>query len=166
MIIRYLTCKPMFNTQTKSLVKKYKKTDFADRNVQFEDFHQSVIRASHYMRNYRGKAQFYEKIIISFLSLALIATIVTSICLGFMSHWGYSIVAVITFLIVGFIVNKIIRNLQNRYLRQGHFMLGLICRCENNRIYLTNNIEMRPGFQGKWIEFITYHDSTDINTIL
>jgi len=29
----------------------------------------------------------------------------------------------------------------------------LYCRAENNRFFLRKNIEMRPGFLAKWIEF-------------
>jgi hypothetical protein len=32
-------------------------------------------------------------------------------------------------------------------------MLALYCRAENNRFFLRHNIEMRPGFLAKWIEF-------------
>ena len=32
-------------------------------------------------------------------------------------------------------------------------MLAVFCRAENNRLYLKNGIELRPGFLGKWIEF-------------
>jgi hypothetical protein len=35
-------------------------------------------------------------------------------------------------------------------------MLSLVCRCENNRVFLHRNLEMRPGFLGKWVEFITH----------
>ena len=35
-------------------------------------------------------------------------------------------------------------------------MLALLCRCEANRLYLQHNIEMRAGFMGKWIEFVTH----------
>ena len=36
-------------------------------------------------------------------------------------------------------------------------MIGLICRAENNRLFLNYNVEMRPGYLGRWIEF-TSHD--------
>jgi hypothetical protein len=39
-------------------------------------------------------------------------------------------------------------------------MLALYCRAENNRFYLKHNVEMRPGFLGKWIEFIV-HDISE-----
>ena len=37
--------------------------------------------------------------------------------------------------------------------RMSQFLLAVFCRVENNRLYLRNGIEMRPGFLGKWIEF-------------
>lgn len=39
-------------------------------------------------------------------------------------------------------------------------MLALVCRAENNRIYLKHQVEMRPGFLGKWIEFVL-HDTLE-----
>jgi hypothetical protein len=35
-------------------------------------------------------------------------------------------------------------------------MLAVYCRAENNRLFLKRNVEMRPGFLGKWIEYIIY----------
>jgi len=40
-------------------------------------------------------------------------------------------------------------------------MLALFCRAENNRRYLKSNVEVRPGFLSKWIEFIIYEDDHD-----
>ena len=37
-------------------------------------------------------------------------------------------------------------------------MLALNCRVENNIKFLPKNIEMRPGFLGRWIEFLIYPD--------
>lgn len=38
-------------------------------------------------------------------------------------------------------------------MRMSHFLLSVFCRAENNRLYLKNGVEVRPGFTGKWIEF-------------
>ena len=38
-------------------------------------------------------------------------------------------------------------------------MLALFCRAENNRFYLSRNVELRPGFLSKWIEFIVHAPS-------
>lgn len=73
---------------------------------------------------------------------------------------------VLVYIIIGLIINKVTRSYANKYLRQGHLMLALICRAENNRIYLSFNVEMRPGYLGKWIEFHTYEPTLSFEDIL
>jgi energy-coupling factor transporter transmembrane protein EcfT len=91
------------------------------------------------------------------LVVGLAATVAACMSLGIFSNWGYAIIAAVAYIIIGLIVNKITKHFASKYLKQGHLMLGLLCRSENNRLFLKCNIEMRPGFQGKWIEF-TRHD--------
>lgn len=43
-------------------------------------------------------------------------------------------------------------------MRVSQFLLAVFCRAENNRLYLKNGIELRPGFLGKWIEFNCMED--------
>jgi len=31
-------------------------------------------------------------------------------------------------------------------------LLAVFCRAENNRLYIKNRIEIRPGYLGKWLE--------------
>jgi hypothetical protein len=38
-------------------------------------------------------------------------------------------------------------------MRISQFLLSIFCRAENNRLYLKQGVEVRPGFLGKWIEF-------------
>ena len=38
-------------------------------------------------------------------------------------------------------------------MRQAHFVLSVACRAENNRTYLKQGVELRPGYLAKWIEF-------------
>jgi Asp-tRNA(Asn)/Glu-tRNA(Gln) amidotransferase C subunit len=66
---------------------------------------------------------------------------------------------------MGAIVNKITKELSNKYLKQAQFMLAIVCRSENNRVFLFHNIEMRPGYLGKWIEFITHDSDMDYDNI-
>ena len=58
---------------------------------------------------YRGKAQKLEIINHTVLAIALLLTIIASVCVGLFSHWGYIIVAIVAFLIVGIIFNKIMK---------------------------------------------------------
>jgi hypothetical protein len=67
--------------------------------------------------------------------------------------WAYSLVAVIVAIALGAIMTKIVRHFQNWYLRRAMILIGLYCRAENNKLYLPNNIELRPGYLGKWLEF-------------
>ena len=45
-------------------------------------------------------------------------------------------------------------------------MLGLVCRSENNRVFLKHNVEMRPGYLGKWVEFISHDPDLPIEALL
>lgn len=94
----------------------------------------------------------------SILISGLIASVIGAMVLGLASSWGFAILVIICYVIAGWIINKVSKHFSNKYLKQGHFILALICRCESNRLYLQHNIEMRPGFMGKWIEFVT-HDA-------
>lgn len=51
------------------------------------------------------------------------------------------------------VVYKISKCFQDKYLRQAHFILAVVCRAENNRYYLKRGVECRPGYLGRWIEF-------------
>jgi hypothetical protein len=77
--------------------------------------------------------------------------------LGLYSYWVIILAVIAAYAILGVILNKLSKYLASRYLKQGHFILALVCRCENNRVFLHHNIEMRPGYQGKFIEF-HFHD--------
>ena len=46
-----------------------------------------------------------------------------------------------------------VRNYSNRLFRNSQFALAVFCRAENNRFYLHNEVELRPGYLGRWIEF-------------
>jgi len=70
------------------------------------------------------------------LMVGLVAAVITCLFVALFSKWGYCLVAVIIYLIISLVVNKVTRDYSNKYLKQAHFMLALICRCENNRIFL------------------------------
>ena len=41
------------------------------------------------------------------------------------------------------------------------FLISVFCRAENNRLYLRKGVEVRPGFTGKWIEFVCLPSQND-----
>jgi len=56
LIFKYAYCKNSFVPSHKDLLKKYAKSNYPERGLQFEDFEKALIKASTHLRNYRGKA--------------------------------------------------------------------------------------------------------------
>jgi hypothetical protein len=52
-----------------------------------------------------------------------------------------------------FIANHYVNKRLSVYYRMGHFALAVLCRAENNRLYLKHGIEMRPGYNGLYVTF-------------
>lgn len=149
-----------------SLMKKFKKSQFPERGIDFEEIETSLKKCTEYQREYRGKAQKFDKINMSILICGLIGSVIGAMVLGVQSNWGFSVLLILCYIVFGWIVNRISKYFSNKYLKQGHFMLALICRCETNRVYMQNNIEMRPGFMGKWVEFVTHDPDLDLTDII
>ncbi len=93
--------------------------------------------------------------------LGFILTVVGSIILGTFFKWVTSLIFMASYFIIVASTYFINKYLQNRQLRQAHFVLAIFCRAENNRIYLHRNVEMRPGFLATWIEFLQHTPPQD-----
>lgn len=86
-------------------------------------------------------------------------SIIGSAILGSIYNWLISLMIILVYLFMAAVTYITSKFLQNRYLRQAHFTLAIFLRAENNRYYLTNNIELRPGYLAKWVE-VNIHDPT------
>mmetsp|Transcript_32972 Transcript_32972/g.24278 ORF Transcript_32972/g.24278 Transcript_32972/m.24278 type:complete len:87 (-) Transcript_32972:97-357(-) len=64
-----------------------------------------------------------------------------------------SIAFIVLFFVTTFITLNILRKKFNKFLRQSHFAVAVVCRAENNRLYLKKGCVVRPGFLGRWVEF-------------
>ena len=88
--------------------------------------------------------------------LAVLAAILLllAIVVG-MNDEGYVVPALIVILYLGIYMalNMLIRYRSSYQLRMSQFLLSVLCRAENNKIYLRNGVEVRPGYLGAWIEF-------------
>ena len=96
----------------------------------------------------------------------LFATVIAAMILGLKSKWGYAVLVVVCYVILGWGINRTTKHYSNKYLKQGHFLLSLVCRSENNRVFLRHHLEMRPGFQGKWLEFLTHDTDLSVDQII
>jgi uncharacterized membrane protein YeaQ/YmgE (transglycosylase-associated protein family) len=100
------------------------------------------------------------------LIIGLIGSVIGAMVLGVQSNWGFAVLLILCYIVFGWIVNKIAKHFSNKYLKQGHFMLALICRCETNRAFIHHNIELRPGFMGKFVEFVSHDPDLELTDII
>jgi hypothetical protein len=98
-----------------------------------------------------------ERINMTILILGFILTVVGSILGGTMYHWVFSLIIMFAYFMMASISYYVFKTLQNRSLRQSHFLLAMFCRAENNRYYLYRSVEMRPGFLASWLEFLIHN---------
>lgn len=119
-------------------------------------FENSVSNASRLLLPYRTKVSSLEKINTFIMIFGFILAVIGAVVLGTVYTWISALLLGIAYVIIIGIVYFITKNLQNKYLRQSHFLLSVFCRSENNRYYLGRQVEMRPGFLAFWLEFITH----------
>ena len=82
--------------------------------------------------------------------------LLTAVLMGYFGdgyYWGPMLV-VILYLISVLILITVFKYRSSYKMRASQFLLAVFCRAENNRLYLRHGVENRPGFLGKWIEFI------------
>ena len=83
------------------------------------------------------------------MALSTVATVV----FGFMSNeWFWAFALLLVAVIVIWIVISVIKESINEGYRATHFLLAVACRAHNNKDFLVNGVELRPGFLGKFIE--------------
>ena len=158
-VVRYTLCKPQYKLKT--LKAKYLKSEFLYKGVTYEELQSTVMKASAYLMPYRGYISKLEKISLGIIFGGIFGVIMGCILLGFLAYWAYSLILMILYIILSIVSMKLIKKASSKYLRQANFMLALFCRAENNRKYLHHNIEMRPGYLGKWIEFTFFEQVKD-----
>ena len=80
------------------------------------------------------------------IALGFVLTIIGSTVSGILFNWMYCLLYISLYFVgVGFLMLSL-KLISNRFLRNGHFVLAVFCRSENNRHYLKYNVELRPGF--------------------
>lgn len=102
-----------------------------------------------------------ERFNMTILILGFILTVGGSILGGTMYHWLSSLIIMFAYFMIASITYYVFKTLQNRSLRQSHFLLAMFCRAENNRYYLSRSVEMRPGFLAAWVEFLIHEPPDD-----
>ena len=68
------------------------------------------------------------------------------------NYWVPMII-ILLYMLVVLIVVTFFKYRSSQQMRVIQFLLSVLFMAENNRFYLKNFVELRPGFLGKWIEF-------------
>jgi len=68
-------------------------------------------------------------------------------------RWFWPFLIMVAYIIIILVLNHYFTKRLSYYYRMGHFVLSILCRAENNRLYLKHGIEMRPGYNGLWVTF-------------
>ena len=80
---------------------------FPERGIDFEDFRKSLMVASNYIKDYRGRAQNLEKFNYTFLIVGLLLTVSICLALGAYSLLIDMLIPICSYVILGVIINKV-----------------------------------------------------------
>ena len=111
------------------------------------------------VNNYRGRIATRDRKIVWILIGLGIFALILAVIVGMLlqdtdkSPWFLTAFIIVVYLAACYGVNLYFKYRSSYEYRMAQFLLAVFCRVENNRLYLRNGIEMRPGFLGKWIEF-------------
>jgi len=122
--------------------------------LNYSDIENTWKEASVLMRRLRGKVLLYDLLSLFFICGMVWIMIAFCIVLGILVSF---LLSTIVFLVYLWAVGNFAfwsRRRSTRYLRIAHFVLAVYLRAENNRLYWSKHVLLRPGYWAKWIEFI------------
>ena len=108
------------------------------------------------MYDYRGALARRNRFVKLGILLSGILSLLLAVLVGYFGsdYYWKSMLIVIAWLVIVIIIVTVFKYRSSYKMRMSQFLLSVYCRAENNRFYLRRGIEVRPGFLGKWIEFI------------
>jgi hypothetical protein len=119
------------------------------------EFEKTIDICSEYMKPYRGKILMYDVIGYATIIIGLLLIILLGIATGNSNsgNWGNMVLYILLYFIFVPIILKVSQCFKCKFLRKAHFVLAVVCRAENNRYYLKRDVEVRPGYLARWVEF-------------
>ena len=151
--VKYSILKPKYMAAKPK--ERFDLSNLPQKEVTYREFQNTISIASTMVKNYRGKILVYDMIgwCINLFGLILIIGLGAGTSSSAQGNWGNMVLYMLLYFIMVPVVYKISKCFQDKYLRQSHFVLAIVCRAENNRYYLKRGVECRPGYLGRWIEF-------------
>ena len=159
-VCKYQMLKGQFNQQ--KFAKKYHLMGFTENGITQEEVESTLRMASTALNPFHGYMSRLNKIKYLVFISAFILFMICAILAGIIptlkgtkrnARWFWPLF-IIGICIAGiFIANHYFNKRMSYYYRMGHFVLAVLCRAENNRLYLRHGVEMRPGYNGLWVTF-------------
>lgn len=119
---------------------------------------ETLERASEIVLQTKGKIARLHRIQNYILSFFVVVLLVISVSVGISLQswfWGLILLGIYGILVSGFLYFR--KSKTAKPFRTAHVALSLFLRAENNRCYMRNGVELRPGYLAKWIEISVLH---------
>lgn len=138
---------------TAYLQSNYKFYRFEEKSITFADLGETLLKANELLRPYRGALSKKEKRKNIILLVALIVFLIIGLPIGVSTNkWFWPFFFTCVFIGLAITLHYYVKLKANNNLRMSQFLLAVFCRAENNRLYLNQGVELRPGYLAKWIE--------------
>ena len=147
------------------LMTDYEQYLFNTKGITLNDLQETVDKATILVKPYLGFFAKMEKIKNVSLGIGFALFLCIAIAVGIITEsYGYAALVIIVYILAAFGAFYGVRYTSSKLFRNSQFLLAVFCRAENNRFYLHNGVELRPGYLGKWIEIsmIDFEEDPDM----
>lgn len=163
LVVEYRESKKQYDfARAKSI---YDQFLFETKGITINDIEETLRQASLFVKPYLGRFTVIDKIKNIVLGVGFALFLCGAIGTGVASDsYGAAAGVMIFYIIACFVSFWAVRFVSHKLFRHSQFALAMLCRAENNRFYLHNGVELRPGYLGRWIEFrmLDQEDTLDI----
>jgi hypothetical protein len=159
-VCKYNEFRAEFN-QPKFL-KNFHKMGFIQQGISQEEVEDSLRMAGNAMQPFHGLMAKQQRIkyyvfagaFLLFVIFAMLSGLIPALKKGKRNgRWFWPLIIMVVYMVGIFVANHYFNKRMSYHYRMGHFVLSVLCRAENNRLYLKHGIEMRPGYNGLWVTF-------------
>lgn len=159
LVLEYGECSAGFSREAGSGRTAYESSLLRENGIIEEEFEKTVERAEEVLRPLRGAVARSNLYLLLLVAIGLVFVTVMGTVLGkYVSYYGsLGVIAAYVATLGIFVLCQKKKNAG--LLIYAHLALALFLRSENNRLYLSHKVLLRPGHLAKWIEFHMFPSS-------
>ena len=143
----------------------FESLDAMNRKVNRQMLNETIERSSQVVMSTRGTIAKTNRIQSYAFTFGTIILLVIACVLGItLNSWLWVLLILVAYGLAAGAFIVVRKTKQSQVLQLAHLQLSLFLRAENNRYYMRNGLELRPGFLAKWIEvnILKENDPTSI----